>query len=114
MHTGRWIRVDDKDILQFIKYEIKGQSAMLLPLKDLPCEVQTAYEEYRGRNESLDSLGLRGSNIAIQAILILDSVSGVAYTTRDGGNSFEASQIVETLNLSKRSAPAITVHPLVA
>jgi hypothetical protein len=86
---------------------------MLLPLKDLPGAVQTAFEEYRGRKESLDNLGLRGSNVATGAILIIDDATGIAYTTRDGGNNFEASQIVETVHLSKRSAKEITVHALV-
>jgi hypothetical protein len=43
-----------------------------------------------GRTQEVENLERTGAAVAVEAIIIADHVNGIIYTTRDGGQTFEA------------------------
>ena len=43
-----------------------------------------------GRTQEVENLERTGAAVAVEAIIIADQVNGIIYTTRDGGQTFEA------------------------
>jgi hypothetical protein len=86
---------------------------MSLLFADLPGNIQEAYKEFGV--QGIANLALLGGTAIVEAILIVDNSSGIIYTTRDGGESFEVGEIANTIHLSGhwRYGETITVHPLV-
>ena len=86
---------------------------MSLLFADLPGDIQEAYKEFGAQGTV--NLALSGGAAITQATLIVDNSNRVAYTTRDGGESFEVGEVANTIHLSghRRYGETITVHPLV-
>ena len=86
---------------------------MGLLFTDLPGDIQEAYKEFGV--QSIVNLTLMGGAAIVEAILIVDNSSRIAYTTRDGGESFEVGEVASTIHLSghRRYGETITVHPIV-
>ena len=82
---------------------------------DLPGEVQDAYENSNMRALAAGSIGLLAGSSVIEAILVVDNLIGIVYTTRDGGKTFEVARIDETVHLSEfKTGSRYTVHPIIS
>ncbi len=88
---------------------------MTLLFADLPGEVQDAYEDSNIRALAAGNIGLLAGSAVIEAILVVDNLIGIVYTTRDGGKTFEVARIAETVHLSEsQTGSRYTVHPMVS
>ena len=64
--------------------------AMILDFADFPPEVQRAFQASAVRTQEVENHRRTGAAVAVEAIIIADHVNGIIYTTRDGGQTFEA------------------------
>ncbi len=72
---------------------------MKVSLADLPLEVREAFQSSAAQPYEIKNLEKLGAFAEIEAVATVDNPNGVFYITRDGGQSFEVNQIVETVHL---------------
>lgn len=65
---------------------------MILDFADLSQEVQLAFQASAVRSQEVENLRRIGAAVVVEAIIIADHLNGIFYTTRDGGQTFEAEQ----------------------
>ena len=64
--------------------------AMIFDFADLPPEVQRAFKSSAVQSQEVENLRRIGAAVVVEAIIIADHLNGIIYTTRDGGQTFEA------------------------
>lgn len=72
---------------------------MMLLLGDLPHEVQEAYLASDAKSYVAESIQNLSASAVVEAVLVFDYPNAIVYSTRDGGKSFKAERIAETVRL---------------